>query len=170
MRQRSRTLCSRRDRPDNPLSQVFSRASGQRMFWQFRNVKTKVMFWNPNWLPGVGKLLPDPVEDWLASHWGWHLWIYAQKRHLEFTELKKTLRALRCRRSAGSCRGAPQLNWPVTCAASGPDAKSVPVRCSRIGGTWAMMVSTNFYIYAPTGCGLVASNCLNTYCRIPPLA
>ena len=77
------------DGPDNPLSQVFSKASVQRMFWQFKNVKTEIMFWNPNWLPGVGKLLPHSVEDRLASRWGWHLWIYAQKRHLEFTGPKE---------------------------------------------------------------------------------
>jgi len=77
------------DGPDNPLSQVFSRASAQEMFWQFKNLKTEIMFWNPNWLPGIGKLLPRSVEDRLASHWGWHLWIYAQKRHLEFTALKE---------------------------------------------------------------------------------
>ena len=74
------------DGPDNPLSQVFSRASARRMFWQFRSVKTDVMFWNPNWLPGIGKLLPQSIEDQLASHWGWHLWIHAQKSHLEFTQ------------------------------------------------------------------------------------
>jgi ubiquinone/menaquinone biosynthesis C-methylase UbiE len=73
------------DGPDNPLSQVFSKASAQQMFWQFRNVKTEVMFWNPNWLPVIGKLLPHSIEERLASRWGWHLWIYAQKRHLEFT-------------------------------------------------------------------------------------
>ena len=78
------------DGPDNPLSQVFSRASAQRMFWQFKNLKTEIMFWNPNWLPGIGKLLFFLVEDWLASHWGWHLWIYAQKRHLEFIAPKRT--------------------------------------------------------------------------------
>jgi hypothetical protein len=77
------------DGPDNPLSQVFSRGSAQRMFWQFKNLKTEIMFWNPNWLPGIGKLLPRSVEDRLASLWGWHLWIYAQKRHLEFTGLKQ---------------------------------------------------------------------------------
>ena len=77
------------DGPDNPLSQVFSKASAQRMFWQFKNVKTEIMFWNPNWLPGIGKLLPHSVEDRLASHWGWHLWIYAQKRYLEFTGPKE---------------------------------------------------------------------------------
>jgi hypothetical protein len=25
-------------------------------------------------------------------------------------------------------------------------------------------------IYTPTGCGFAANNCLNTYCKIPPLA
>ncbi len=72
------------DGPDNPLSQVFSKSSAREMFSHFRDVKTEVCFWSPNWLPLLGKLLPLPVEDWLASKWGWHLWIYAQKRHLEF--------------------------------------------------------------------------------------
>jgi ubiquinone/menaquinone biosynthesis C-methylase UbiE len=72
------------DGPDNPLSQVFSKPSAQRMFWQFKDAKTEVMFWNPSWLPGIGKLIPKRIEDWLASHWGWHLWIYAQKSHLSF--------------------------------------------------------------------------------------
>ncbi len=73
------------DGPDNPLSQVFSKPSAQQMFRQFKNVKTEVMFWNPNWLPVIGKLLPHSIERRLESRWGWHLWIYAQKRHLEFT-------------------------------------------------------------------------------------
>ena len=72
------------DGPDNPLSQVFSRESASELFWQFKNVKTEIMFWNPNYLPLVGKLIPKSIEDWLASHWGWHLWIYAQKSQLEF--------------------------------------------------------------------------------------
>jgi ubiquinone/menaquinone biosynthesis C-methylase UbiE len=67
------------DGPDNPLSQVFSRKSARSLFWQFRTVRTEVMFWNPNWLPVMGKLLPRSFEDKLASRWGWHLWIYAQK-------------------------------------------------------------------------------------------
>ena len=73
------------DGPDNPLSQAFSKGSAHQMFRQFRDVKTEVTFWNPNWLPGIGRLLPRSIEDRLASHWGWHLWIYAQKRHLELT-------------------------------------------------------------------------------------
>ena len=78
------------DGPENPLSQVFSRAERARqMFWQFKNVQTEVMFWNPNWLPVIGKLLPHAIEERFASCWGWHLWIYAQKRYLEFTVLKE---------------------------------------------------------------------------------
>lgn len=72
------------DGPDNPLSQVFSRESARRLFWQFNEITTKVMFWNPNWLPGIGKLLPAALEKGLASRWGWHLWIYAAKRNLDF--------------------------------------------------------------------------------------
>ena len=68
------------DGPDNPLSQVFSKTSARQMFWQFKEINTEIMFWNPNYLPVIGKLIPQPVEDWLASHWGWHLWVYAQKR------------------------------------------------------------------------------------------
>lgn len=68
------------DGPDNPLSQVFSKASAQKMFEQFENVKTEVMFWNAHWLPGIGKLIPRLIEDRLASQWGWHLWIYSYKR------------------------------------------------------------------------------------------
>jgi ubiquinone/menaquinone biosynthesis C-methylase UbiE len=71
------------DGPDNPLSQVFSRLSASRLFWQFENVRTEVMFWNPNWLPGIGKLIPRSIENWLASRWGWHLWIYAHKHCLQ---------------------------------------------------------------------------------------
>jgi ubiquinone/menaquinone biosynthesis C-methylase UbiE len=67
------------DGPDNPLSQVFSRKSASKLFCQFKDVRTQIMFWNPNWLPGIGKLLPRWMEDALAARWGWHLWIYAEK-------------------------------------------------------------------------------------------
>ena len=72
------------DGPDNPLSQVFSKAYARKMFREFANVKTEVMFWNPNWLPIVGKLLPRSVEQQLASRWGWHLWIHADKSPAAF--------------------------------------------------------------------------------------
>jgi ubiquinone/menaquinone biosynthesis C-methylase UbiE len=70
------------DGPDNPLSQVFSKKSAMKMFEQFGSLKTEVMFWNPNWLPGVGKLLPRSIERRLESLWGWHLWLFAEKQGL----------------------------------------------------------------------------------------
>jgi hypothetical protein len=76
-----RLLNRNTDGPDNPLSQVFSKASAQQMFWQFKNVKTEITFWNPNWLPVIGKLIPGRIEEQLTRRWGWHLWIYAQKGH-----------------------------------------------------------------------------------------
>ena len=77
------------DGPDNPLSQAFSKASARQMFTQFKSVKTEVMFWNPNWLPLIGRLLPGPIEEQVASRWGWHLWIYAQKHRLAFKPPKE---------------------------------------------------------------------------------
>jgi ubiquinone/menaquinone biosynthesis C-methylase UbiE len=67
------------DGPDNPLSQVFSQKSARQLFSQFHSVRTEIMFWNPNWLPGLGQLIPRSIEDKLAARWGWHLWIYGQK-------------------------------------------------------------------------------------------
>jgi ubiquinone/menaquinone biosynthesis C-methylase UbiE len=72
------------DGPDNPLSQAFSSDSARRLFQRFRTVRTEVMFWNPNWLPLFGKLIPRSMEEKLASRWGWHLWIFAQKAAVEF--------------------------------------------------------------------------------------
>jgi hypothetical protein len=77
------------DAADNPLSQVFSRASARQMFTQFESAQTEVMFWNPNWLPVIGSLLPRLIEERLASRWGWHLWIYAQKHRLAFATPKE---------------------------------------------------------------------------------
>jgi ubiquinone/menaquinone biosynthesis C-methylase UbiE len=68
------------DGADNPLSQVFTKESSLEMFRGFQKTRTEVMFWNPNWLPGIGKLLPRSIEDKLAARWGWHLWIHAQKQ------------------------------------------------------------------------------------------
>jgi ubiquinone/menaquinone biosynthesis C-methylase UbiE len=78
------------DGPDNPLSQAFSRNSASALFWQFQNVATEVMFWNPNWLPGIGKLLPEWIENQLAARWGWHLWINAYKGTHEADVLQRS--------------------------------------------------------------------------------
>jgi hypothetical protein len=58
-------------------------------FRQFANIRMEVMFWNPRWVPVIGKLLPRWVEDQLASRFGWHLWIYAQKQRLKLTKVNE---------------------------------------------------------------------------------
>ncbi len=76
--------------PDNPLSPSFLKSIGAANVLAIQESQNRNhVLPDPNWLPGIGKLLPPSVEDRLASHWGWHLWIYAQKRHLEFTGLKE---------------------------------------------------------------------------------
>lgn len=114
------------DGPDNPLSQAFSKGSAHQMFRQFRDVKTEVTFWNPNWLPGVGKLLPQSIEDRLASRWGWHLWIYGQKRHLEFappTEIPRPVDS-----GFNQARVLPESPCAPLCPSAPPCGKDLCVR------------------------------------------
>lgn len=82
------------DGADNPLSYVFSRESASELFWQFEGVKTEIMFWNPKWVPGLGRLLPRSLEDRMAASWGWHLWIYAQKNNEEPTSVPSARRGV----------------------------------------------------------------------------
>jgi SAM-dependent methyltransferase len=67
------------DGAGNPLARVYSRAEARELFEGFSQVHLKTYFLNKRWLPVVGRLLPRSVESRLASHWGWHLWIYATK-------------------------------------------------------------------------------------------
>ena len=80
------------DGPDNPLSQAFSSSSARQLFRRFSSVKTEIMFWNPNWLPVLGKLCPRALEDKLASRWGWHLWVYALKPALRLAPARSKVR------------------------------------------------------------------------------
>lgn len=67
------------DGPDCPLARVYSREEASALFRAFTEVRFAVHFWNRRWLPAVGKVLPARLESYLASRWGWHLWIYATK-------------------------------------------------------------------------------------------
>ena len=67
------------DGAGNPLARVYSRKEARALFKAFGNVRLETYFLNKRWLPLVGKLLPRGVESRLASRWGWHLWIYAEK-------------------------------------------------------------------------------------------
>ena len=67
------------DGAGNPLSRVYSRREARELFKDFADVRFAAHFLNKRWLPLVGNILPRSVEARLASRWGWHLWIYAEK-------------------------------------------------------------------------------------------
>jgi SAM-dependent methyltransferase len=67
------------DGAGNPLARVYSRKQAGELFGAYSHIETRAYFLNKRWIPVVGNLLPRGLESWLASHWGWHLWIYATK-------------------------------------------------------------------------------------------
>jgi ubiquinone/menaquinone biosynthesis C-methylase UbiE len=67
------------DGAGNPLARVYSRKQARELFADFSRIETRAYFLNKRWIPVAGSLLPRSVESWLASRWGWHLWIYAVK-------------------------------------------------------------------------------------------
>jgi len=72
-------LSQNTDGPGNPLARVYSRAEARQLFKNYSEVELRTYFLNKRWLPLIGNLLPRSIESWLASRWGWHLWIYATK-------------------------------------------------------------------------------------------
>src|SRR5262245_58812711 len=67
------------DGAGNPLARVYSRREARELFKDFREVRLQTYFLNKRFIPLVGNMLPRALETTLASHWGWHLWIYATK-------------------------------------------------------------------------------------------
>lgn len=67
------------DGAGNPLARVYSRREARELFRDFRNVSLRAYFLNKRFIPLIGNLLPRSIESALASRWGWHLWVYAQK-------------------------------------------------------------------------------------------
>ena len=67
------------DGAGNPLARVYSRREARELFSEFRKVDMRAYFLNKRFIPLIGNLLPRSVESALASRWGWHLWIYAEK-------------------------------------------------------------------------------------------
>jgi ubiquinone/menaquinone biosynthesis C-methylase UbiE len=67
------------DGAGNPLTRVYSRREARELFKDFARVELAVHFLNKRWMPVVGPLLSRSLETRLASRWGWHLWIYAEK-------------------------------------------------------------------------------------------
>lgn len=67
------------DGPDNVYSQVFSRQQALRLFYRFENLSVTVHHLNERHLLFFRYLLPKKWKAWLASHWGWHLWVKGYK-------------------------------------------------------------------------------------------
>jgi ubiquinone/menaquinone biosynthesis C-methylase UbiE len=72
-------LSQNTDGAGNPLARVYSREEVRALFKDFKNVDVKTFFLNKRWIPLLGQVLPRSIEAQLASRWGWHLWIYAEK-------------------------------------------------------------------------------------------
>ena len=72
-------LSQNTDGAGNPLARVYSREEVRDLFKDFKQVGVKTFFLNKRWIPIVGSILPRSIESKLASRWGWHLWVYAEK-------------------------------------------------------------------------------------------
>ena len=72
-------LSQNTDGAGNPLARVYSREEARELFKDFQKVDIKTFFLNKRWIPIVGSILPRSIESRLASRWGWHLWVYAEK-------------------------------------------------------------------------------------------
>jgi len=72
-------LSQNTDGAGNPLARVYSRTQARELFRDFSTVEVRTYFLNKRWLPIIGPMLPRSLESWLATRWGWHLWVYAQK-------------------------------------------------------------------------------------------
>jgi SAM-dependent methyltransferase len=72
-------LSQNTDGAGNPLTRVYSKREARELFKDFAEVDLAVHYLNKRWLPFVGQLLSRSMEARLATHWGWHLWVYARK-------------------------------------------------------------------------------------------
>ena len=72
-------LSQNTDGAGNPLARVYSRDEARELFKGFSKVEMRTYFLNKKWMPVVGMVLPRSLESRLASRWGWHLWVYAEK-------------------------------------------------------------------------------------------
>jgi SAM-dependent methyltransferase len=72
-------LSNNTDGPGNPLSKVYSRRGGEKLFSRFDLVRTDVRFLNLRVYPGGDRLAATKLARRLERRWGWHLWIRARK-------------------------------------------------------------------------------------------
>lgn len=67
------------DGPGNPLSKVYSRADGRRLFADFEQVSARVRFLNLRLYPMGDRLASSAIGRRLERRIGWHLWLEAVK-------------------------------------------------------------------------------------------
>jgi len=68
------------DGPDNIYSSVWNSNTSSKLFKEFDNIKFKIHFLNERHLLGVQKILSNGMKNKLARMYGWHLWIFAEKK------------------------------------------------------------------------------------------
>ena len=63
------------DGAENPLGKVYSKNQVSKMLGQFNNheYKSATMFFNRE------GIIPSPIRKYMETHWGWHLFIKANK-------------------------------------------------------------------------------------------
>jgi len=67
------------DGPRNPLSKVYSREEGRRLFADFSEVQTAVRFLHLRSYPGTRRIEQTQLAAAVGRRWGWHLWISARR-------------------------------------------------------------------------------------------
>ena len=77
LRDRELFLSNNTDGPGNPLSKVYSRDEGRRLFGAFSRVSTAVRFLNLRIYPGGDRIAATTPAQELERRIGWHLWIRA---------------------------------------------------------------------------------------------
>jgi ubiquinone/menaquinone biosynthesis C-methylase UbiE len=68
------------DGPDNVFTSVWTNNSAKKLFGKFAQFSTKVYFLNERHLLGFQLILPKAIKNLLARKFGWHLWIFVERK------------------------------------------------------------------------------------------
>jgi SAM-dependent methyltransferase len=79
LRDKQLFLSHNTDGPGNPLSKVYTREEGRRLFSAFDDVRTRVRFLHLRIYPGGDRLSQTEFAQRAERRFGWHLWIEARK-------------------------------------------------------------------------------------------
>jgi ubiquinone/menaquinone biosynthesis C-methylase UbiE len=67
------------DGPENVYSAVYSKQEATRLFKDFHDLQYNIHYLNDRHLPILRGILPIQTKAWLASRFGWHLWVRGVK-------------------------------------------------------------------------------------------